>query len=351
MGRRPNGSGTVYPSRGTGRRLTWCAVVVTGWSPQGRPIRVSRWCATRREAEAKREAMANALRETGVLPDDRVAVTAYLEGWLRTRGDLRPGSLRTYRHAISHLDARLGWHRLATLRPTTIEAALREMPPQTARLARSVLSAAYRDALRDGLASRNPVALSRTVRAQTRSQRVPTVADVRALLAAKLPTRDRAILAVGLTTSLRAGELCGLRWPDVVGDRLTVSRQLVATATGWVEGPPKTASSARVVPLLPVAIAALDRWKREQATIGGYVFGVTPRTLRHLVDLACKTAGVERFPPHSMRRFVAQVLERDPKAAAATLGHTSARETLDTYTRTTDETRRRAAEIIGEAIG
>ena len=42
------------------------------------------------------------------------------------------------RYAGAHLHVTLGGHRLTTLRPTTIEAALREMPPQTARLARGV---------------------------------------------------------------------------------------------------------------------------------------------------------------------------------------------------------------------
>lgn len=93
-----------------------------------------------------------------------------------------------------------------------------------------------RDAERDGILTRNPVPLARAVVVRPRMQRVPSLEEARCILAARLPVRDCAILAVGLTTGLRAGELCGLRWGDVRGARLDVARQLGGRRVGQFGG-------------------------------------------------------------------------------------------------------------------
>lgn len=352
MGRRSNGSGTVYRSRDARRTLPWCASVVVGWSPRGTPIRVSRWYATRRQAEAARGKMADALRETGVLPDDRITVADYLAHWLRDNERANPRTARVYAYAVGKATAVLGHHRLATLRPTTVEAALRELPPGSVKIVRGVLSAAYSDAERDGLVQRNPMRLVRLAPHRPREQRVPTAEDVRTLLSRTTDARTHALLAVMLTTGLRPGEACGLRWPDIGPASITVERQLAEVGAEWVEDEPKTPSSRRTVPLVPVAAASLARWRVEQASIAARVFDpLTPRSLRPTFEAACKAAGVEPFPPHSARRFVATMLARDPKTAAAIMGHSSVAMTLDVYSRTTDEARARAAELMSEVIG
>jgi integrase len=344
---RGNGSGSVYRSKDPRRKRPWVAVVTTGWTPQGRPIRVARYALSWKAADRLRSKMADALRDGGRLPDDKVTVSAYLVDWFNARTDLRPQSQRTYAHAIRHLATALGRARLVSVRPSTVDAALASMPAGTAKLARSVLSAAYRDAERDGLVTRNPVNLSRPVRAAPREQRVPTLDEARRLLAVEASPRDAALVTLGMTTGLRVGELCGLRWEDIDGASLTVRRQIVA----GVEGEPKTPASRRTIDLPPVTVAALRRWRLVQARPVGRCFDVAPRAVSGILDGLCDAAGIDRFPPHSMRRFVGQVLSSDPKAAEMTLGHSSARISLDVYARGTDEGRRRAAEMVGEALG
>lgn len=296
--------------------------------------------------------MVAAFTATGRLPDDRVTMGAYLADWFNGRAaQLTPRSQRTYAHAIRRMSEHIGATRLARLRPATIEAMLGELQPATARLARGVLSSACADAVRDGLLDRNPVPLVRSPQYRPRTQRVPTAAEVRRIVAAADPADWRHVLTVlALTTGLRSGELRGLRWADLDDGTLRVARQVVGSEVSE----PKTPGSIRTVALPAVALDLLRRWRVAQAAPTGYVFGgrepIAQHAVARAVDAACAAAGVPSFPPHSARRFVATALAADPKTAAMVLGHANTRTTMDTYARGTDEMRQRAAQTIADTV-
>lgn len=354
MPTRRRGSGSVYRSRDPRRRAKWCAVVVVGWKPDGRPIRVARYASTRREAEALRSRMAASLRGFGRLPDERTTVSEMLVAWYNGRApDLAPTSQRTYAHAIRHVAERMGTMRAAAVTPSTIEAVLLDIPPATARMCRAVLSAAYRDALRDGTVDRNPVELARSRPHRPREQRVPTTDDIQRLVAhcrAAATPMDCALVVTLVTTGLRRGELLGLRWTDIDGATLTVRRQVVA----GLEREVKTPESRRTIALPPLTVDALRRWRIAQSSVQisstRRVFPVSEHSVARILARCCAAAGIEPFPPHSARRFVATILAADPKAAAMTLGHASAKLSLDVYARGTAEQRTRAAAAVGAAI-
>ncbi len=101
-------------------------------------------------------------------------------------------------------------------------------------------------------------------------------------------------VVVLLTTGLRKGELLGLRWADVSSGRLVVNRDarykvgedgkrhVVVT-----EGEAKNQGSLRVIPMPPMADAAICRLPRD----GQYIFGTThdtvmsPRNFERAYDL------------------------------------------------------------------
>jgi integrase len=94
-------------------------------------------------------------------------------------------------------------------------------------------------------------------------------ADAAKLLrCSRVPLDRRVLYAVALTSALRAGELRGLRWADVENDGADVPLVRVRRSLALI-GPegfasfkgPKTANGYRVVPLHPLARAALARWK------------------------------------------------------------------------------------------
>lgn len=79
--------------------------------------------------------------------------------------------------------------------------------------------------------------------------------------------RLAALSVVAASTGLRRGELCGLRWGDASYDppRLSVRRSRVQYGTTVVDKGPKTAKSARTLPLPAATAVALRRHQARQA--------------------------------------------------------------------------------------
>lgn len=101
-----------------------------------------------------------------------------------------------------------------------------------------------------------------------------TLAEIDALLSveassAHAPTvealaRAKTIWTVAIYTGLRSGELWGLRWCDI---RLEGAAPLLMVRRSYA-GPTKTRHAVRDVPLLPIVVDALRRWRRESRGIG-----------------------------------------------------------------------------------
>jgi integrase len=378
MGRRPkvnaNGDGTTYKASGT-RRKPWVAVLVVGWTPEGRPIRRSRFAASEREAKAMLADMRKAHQGGRPLPSDRLTVGKWLVTWLEhVRPTLRFGTAANYEHTIRvRLLPELGTLPLRTLAPSRVETMLTRMAglsPHTRAAARDVLKRALADAVRDGYVDRNVAALSRPPRLGGEQIPAPATSTVRALIAALEAHRLRDLVIVLAATGLRVGEAMGLRQEDVAGDQLTVRYQLQ-----WQDGEPvltepKSARSRRTIILPPVAVAALRAQKARQAAeriaagrkwqdATGLVFTtregrpLSESTVQWVMSEACKAAGIPHVSPHGLRRWAATVVAAtgDMKAAQGMLGHTSAGLTGDFYASATETSRKRAADAMEGALG
>jgi integrase len=166
---------------------------------------------------------------------------------------------------------------------------------------------------------------------------IPTPAEIKRLIAAAKPGRERAFLLVAALCGLRASELRGLRQrADCFG----------------VIGAPKSASSRREVPLPPEALAELRSWRLAcpkteldlafpttsgRAENHASVWRALEKTMvrAHIVD----KAGQSKYGPHSLRHFFAswcinrkpEGRELPPKEVQVLLGHSSIVMTLDVY--------------------
>lgn len=94
--------------------------------------------------------------------------------------------------------------------------------------------------------------------------------EIDSLFDLDLPQMQRAVFATGIYAGLRDDELWGLRWPDVTLDG---PRPTIRVRRSY-NGPCKTATSIRDVPLLPQVIAELRAWRATHVTppIAGLVF-------------------------------------------------------------------------------
>ena len=165
-----------------------------------------------------------------------------------------------------------------------------------------------------------------------------------------------------LTTGLRRGEVCGLKWEDfdeihgTLKIRRTIHEEKGGKLTPWDT---KTAAGARTIHLSPSTAALLRErkktaltewifphpWKPEQPT--------RPSAAYERMKVLLKEAGLPDLRFHDLRHtFATHALTSgvDVKTLSGILGHTRAAFTLDTYTHTTGDMQKRAAEIVEEFL-
>lgn len=163
-----------------------------------------------------------------------------------------------------------------------------------------------------------------------------------------------------LTTGLRRGEICGLRWEDFdeANGTLKVCRTVHVEKGGKrVTWDTKTNAGTRTI-ILPSSTAELLR-KRRQSAPSDWIFPdplkpeepTNPSSAYSRLKTLLRKAGLPSIPFHALRHtFATNALSSgvDAKTLSGILGHTRAGLTLDAYTQTTGDMQKRAAEIVEE---
>src|SRR5215204_3693867 len=130
----------------------------------------------------------------------------------------------------------------------------------------AVIHRALKQALRWDLVPRNVLEAVDPPKAQRKEIRPLTPEQVRTLLRTAEEDRLGALYALAITTSLRQGELFGLRWEDVdlEAGRLSVCHTLTTPKGGRRLGPPKRSKSRRSVKLTTCVVKALSDHRERQ---------------------------------------------------------------------------------------
>ena len=164
---------------------------------------------------------------------------------------------------------------------------------------------------------------------------------------------------------MRRGEIFGLKWGDIDLGRaiLRVRRSFV----DGVEGPPKTESSRRGLPIPPPVVEALTRWKDKTPFSHGdnwvfaseFHFGkrpLWPGTLwRRNVTPAIQAAGIvkSKLGWHTLRRSYASLLLSSGvslRVSMELMRHSTAEMTLATYAQTIGDEKREAGDKIASLV-
>ncbi len=174
-------------------------------------------------------------------------------------------------------------------------------------------------------------------------------------------------LVIGLTTGLRIGELCGLKFSDCDFQEktLTVNRTIeriqtfqgktqinlsgleilsISDKSALVANSPKTETSQRKCPLVSLPLKWIKLYSKTNPSsrfiVGLSEMPIEPRTYRNWYYRALEKLGLPKLNPHCMRHtFATQMLHNgvDIATTASILGHSSPAITLDIYSHTNEE--------------
>jgi integrase len=297
----------------------------------------------------------------------RVTFAEYAEKW-RAVQVWRPSTAAAVESSLrQHALPRFGTRPLGSIRPSEVQAWIRELAdtlaPATVRLALRFFSAAMRAAVTDRVIASSPclgVKLPEIERARV----TPLETESIQALVQAMPARYKALILLGAGTGLRQGEAFGLTVDriDFLRRVLTVDRQLVTTRGAPKLAPPKTAASQRTVPLPQVVLDAVAAHLAEYpSNADALVFtnergkpirrSVFSRVWRPSVDAAGVPAGTTF---HDLRHYYASLLIRhgeSVKVVQMRLGHASGAETLDTYSHLWPDSEDRTRAAVDSVLG
>lgn len=352
--RRTKGDGSIY-QRADGR---WVGVVDLGWVG-GKRVRRTVTARTLKELRPKFRDLQR--RVEGGVEDEDMTVEAWFAHWLEAIAArrVRPRTLATYEGYVrTWVVPYLGRRKLSRLRAEHIEAMYDAMRDEgradaTVRQVHAIVKRSLKDAVQRRRLDRSPADVAEPPAVGKTHHAYLTAAEAKRVILAARDERERARLVVALLLGLRQSEALGLHWTDVVAaedgwGRLSVERGLQRIkGEGLVETDLKTASSRRVVPLIPGVASALEEWRARSGT--GYVFGgdrpTDPRDDYEAWREACIRAGVAPVPLHGARASTATLLQElgvPDRIIADILGHAQVTTTQAHYLRS-DEAQRRAA--------
>lgn len=315
---------------------------------------------TKKDAESYRVQKLEELNRGMLIQQSRETLTEFVTRWLDTvvRHGVRPRTFEDYNSlAARHLLPKIGHKPLGKLQSSDIQAVYSFMQDaglsaRTVRYVHSILHNALEHAVRTQLLARNPskqVVLPRMVR---REMATLTIEGAQRLLVNARQVRFGALWALLLITGMRPCEALALRWSDIYGTVVRITRSVVRTATGEPHfGPPKTPKGRRTIPLPASLLKWLDNHKAAQQderaaagalwdeqnlvfcnSLGGLLDWRTV-SRRYLKPLLAD-CGSSNLRPYDLRHTCATLLlamGENVKVVQERLGHSTASMTLDVY--------------------
>lgn len=254
------------------------------------------------------------------------------------------------------------------------------LSPQTVKHIHNILKPAFRDAVKNGVLSSNPLEDIKAPPVKKKKTKLDILneAEVKAYLEQLINHRLYSAFVLELSTGLRRGELIALNWHDVNFETriVRIVRQIqrvrnIKTRTSKLDYvPPKTEASIRYIKLPLLAINELKAHKarqdREKELAGpGYnsedlIFCSTigekldTRRLYEIHSKALIDAELKHIPFHNLRHTVSTLLLKkgeNIKTIQELLGHANIQTTLNDYGFVVDEMNAACADRIDTIIG
>jgi len=296
-------------------------------------------------------------RFVGYYTGGSVTLNEYADTWLVTVARTKaPNTHRMYAQNLRlYLLPTLGHRTLDDVTPMDLDRLYAELGGRlasgTVLLVHRTASKLWNDAIRKGVASRNPAthADKPSPRKERKPPKVWTATQLGVFLDGVGGRRDYPMWHVAEYTGMRLGELAGLTWGAFNGERLSVHQQ-------WTDDgmQPTKGHRFRTVTLDAVTLGVVRRWRTrllEDAMEWGWRLDDStrmfvdelgaPYSRWHWSSLPALTPeGLPRITLHGLRHTHATLLLSagvHPKKVAERLGHASIGLTLDVYSHVTPE--------------
>ena len=376
--RRPSGDGMVR-KREDGR---WEGRIVVGHKKNGDSIFRYLSAGTQKELMKQLHHSIEEYRGVDLSEESKMPLGKWMDRWLEEyiAPAVRETTLRGYRQLIdSYLRPRLGEKPVCKVTQVDVQRLYRELlqngrvreHPQygcglsgcTVRKLHGVFRQAMDAAVREHLTARNPTSGATLPRKKATPKQILNDEQLdRFLEEIKKDEIWYDFFYTELTTGLRRGEICGLRWTDFqMGKGTLAIRRTVhqKPGGGLSVGEPKTGQGSRVITLPPSTAQLLAERKRR--SVSQWIFHdplrpeqpVHPGSAYRRMKELLAQAELPSIRFHDLRHtFATHALASgvDAKTLSGILGHTKASFTLDTYTHVTGDMQRHAAEIVGDFI-
>ena len=313
---------------------------------------------------------------------DKITVSQWLSRWMTEYllPNVRQKTIERYQGIIDlHIVPAIGHVVLAKLTPSEIqgmegELTAKGMAPKGVELVHTVISGAYKYALRMEVVWRNPAKAVTPPKVTRREVEPPEIARVRQLLGLAEQEDHPLFPAIHLIaySGLRRGEALGLRHQDINLEAGTISiiqsigRSLMQ---GIVVEPTKTNAGRRAVDLddgtidvlrAHIGKQLLHRMEREGLyQDNGLLFPghlgmpVNPMTLTRVFQSYAKRLGMDGTRLHDLRHFHASVMLQNGASlllVSRRLGHASVATTGDVYGHLMPGAQKEAANVFAQVM-
>ena len=373
--RRPSGDGMVR-KRDDGR---WEGRIVVGHKNNGEPIYRYVLAKTQSELTKKLHDKIEMYRDADLSEDCNMTLGEWLDKWINEFiiFSVRPSTITSYQALIENqIKPYLGKRPLSTLTTNEIQKFYNtlkkqgrvhpdrihgtELADSMIRKTHMVLHEALGMAVQQRLLINNPTIGTTIPKNNYKDKQILNNEQLnRFMEIIKNDERWYDFFYTEITTGLRKGEICGLRWEDFdeQDGKLKIQRSVGRIKDGVLPvGETKTETGTREI-LLPPSTVELLR-KRKGNAISDWIFPnwhnpeepMNPQSAYTRLKVLLKKAELPLIRFHDLRHtFATHAIAGgvDAKTLSGILGHTNASFTLDTYTHVTTDMQKNAAKIVG----
>ena len=362
--RRADGEGNVRQKRPN----LWEARIVAGHKKDGSPIYKYVSGRTQKEAYEKLRELIAEYSNVELTENSRITVEAWMQKWMDEymMFSIREQTWTSYESVIRlHIIPNLGNKTVASLTTSIVQKFYNKLLSEgksgsLVRDAHLILHQAMDVAVKENLIAKNPTNGTKIPKVEYKPKNILNETQLEMFMdAIKQDELWYDFFYTEITTGLRRGELCGLKWCDF--NETTGQLNVVRTVTthkggGLKTGETKTQKGTRTIYLPPSTVKLLS--ERKNKVSSEWIFPnfyddskpINPSTAYLKLKSILKNAGLPSIRFHDLRHtFATHALSSgvDARTLSGILGHTNASFTLDTYTHVTNDMQKNASVIVG----